>query len=162
MTTEPKTAIKPAAILALVLIVSALAFGAKAFVTNLTPYLTFDDARKSRGGVVQIMGPLDKTSVKSQASGLTFDIVEKTNPRERMTVLFKQSKPANFNLAIEVTAIGRYKPGMAGARGVFEADKLLVKCPSKYQGKDATTKEYGSEPGASSDGTGYAGQAPRL
>ena len=144
-THEPKTGIKPAALLGLVIILSALAFGAKAFVTNLTPYLTFAEARKAHG-TVQVMGPLDKASVQSSAAGLQFDIVEKTNANERMTVLFKQSKPANFNLAIEVTAIGRYKPGFGGARGIFEADKLLVKCPSKYQGKDATTKEYDNKP----------------
>lgn len=143
---ETKTGIKPAAILGLVIILSALAFGAKAFVTNLTPYLTFAEARKAHG-IVQIMGPLDKKSVQSSGDGLTFDIVEKTNPAERMSVLFKQSKPANFNLAIEVTAIGQYKPGYGGAKGVFHADKLLVKCPSKYQGTDATVKEYGTTDG---------------
>ena len=140
-----QTPIKPAALLGLLIILSALAFGAKAFVTNLTPYLTFAEARASRGGTVQVMGPLDKSSVRSDADGLRFDIVEKTNPKERMTVLFKESKPSNFNLAIEVTAIGSYKPGSMNGSGVFHADKLLVKCPSKYQGTDAETKEYGAK-----------------
>ena len=37
-------------------------------------------------------------------------------------------KPGNFNEATQVVAIGRYRDG------VLEAEKLLVKCPSKYQG----------------------------
>ena len=88
---------KPAAIVGLLIILSALAFGAKAFVTNLTPYLTFEQARSAAkgGGTVQVMGPLDKTSVRSAADGLTFTIYEKANPRDRLTVLFKQSKPSD-------------------------------------------------------------------
>ncbi|MBC7807227.1 MAG: cytochrome c maturation protein CcmE [Akkermansiaceae bacterium] len=134
---------KPAAIVGLLIILSAMAFGAKAFVTNLTPYLTFTQARQASNGTVQIMGPLDKSSVQSDASGLRFVITAKDNPADRMTVLFKESKPSNFNLAIEVTAIGRYVAGTTPNGGVFHADKLLVKCPSKYQGTE--TKEYGTK-----------------
>jgi cytochrome c-type biogenesis protein CcmE len=132
---------KPAAIVGMLIILSALAFGAKAFVTNLTPYLTFTQARQNTNGTVQIMGPLDKSSIQSSADGLRFVIISKDNPEDRMPVIFKESKPSNFHLAIEVTAIGRYVPGTTPNGGVFHADKLLVKCPSKYQGTE--TKEYG-------------------
>lgn len=134
---------KPAAIVGLLIILSALAFGAKAFVTNLTPYLSFSQARQNQNGTVQIMGPLDKTSIQSSADGLRFVIIDKGNPSDRMQVIFKESKPANFHLAIEVTAIGKYVPGTTPNGGVFHADKLLVKCPSKYQGTE--TKEYGTK-----------------
>ncbi len=136
---------KPAGIVGLLIILSMLAFGAKAFVTNLTPYVPFAQARQTHGGTVQIMGPLDKNSIASTVDGLRFDIFTKDNPADRMTVLFKESKPANFSLAIEVTAIGHYEPGATPGSGVFRADRLLVKCPSKYQGKDATEKEYGAK-----------------
>ncbi|MBC8139080.1 MAG: cytochrome c maturation protein CcmE [Fibrella sp.] len=134
---------KPAAIVGLLIILSALAFGAKAFVTNLTPYLTFAQARQTQNGTVQIMGPLDKSSIQSNADGLRFVITSKDNSQDRMPVIFKESMPSNFHLAIEVTAIGRYTPGTTPNSGVFHADKLLVKCPSKYQGTE--TKEYGAK-----------------
>ncbi len=136
---------KTPAIIGMLIILSALAFGAKAFVTNLTPYVSFAQARQSQNGTVQIMGPLDKNSIQSTTEGLRFDILAKDNPKDRMTVLFKESKPSNFSLAIEVTAIGRYQPGATPNSGIFHADKLLVKCPSKYQGTEAETKEYGSK-----------------
>ncbi len=126
---------KPAAWVGIVIILGALAFSSKAFVTNLTPYLTFEKARQApRSSTVQVMGALDKKSIRQQMGTLAFEIVSKEG--DRMPVSFKQQKPANFEQAIEVTAIGRFD----GA--TFRADRLLVKCPSKYQGTE--TKEYGA------------------
>ena len=44
-------------------------------------------------------------------------------------------KPANFEDAISIVAIGHYESG----RDEFVANKLLVKCPSKYQGAEVKT-----------------------
>jgi len=129
---------KPAAWFGLVVIICALAFGAKAFVTNLTPYVSFADARRAQG-TVQVMGALDKASISSGASGLDFTLIAKDGSNDRIPVTFQRTRPANFEMAIEVTAIGKWDGR------VFRADNLLVKCPSKYQGTDATTKEYGAE-----------------
>lgn len=127
---------KPAAWVGLAIIFGALAFGAKAFVTNLTPYVPFADARKA-SGQVQVMGALDKTSIKNTAAALEFSLVSKDGSGERMPVRFTAARPANFEEAIEVTAIGKFDGR------VFQADNLLVKCPSKYQGTE--TKEYGAQ-----------------
>jgi cytochrome c-type biogenesis protein CcmE len=85
------------------------------------------------------MGKLDKSVAPEHSGGyLNFQILEeKTN--ETMPVKFKGPKPGAFDQAISITAIGEYKDG------VFAADKLLVKCPSKYQGKEAEEKTYGAE-----------------
>ncbi len=53
---------KPAVWVGLAIIIAALLFGARAFITNLTPYVTFDQARTARGNV-QVMGKLDKKSI---------------------------------------------------------------------------------------------------
>ncbi|MDH4223841.1 MAG: cytochrome c maturation protein CcmE [candidate division Zixibacteria bacterium] len=37
-------------------------------------------------------------------------------------------KPANFEQATSIVVIGMYRDG------IFIADQVLVKCPSKYQG----------------------------
>src|SRR5689334_8947937 len=85
-------------------IVAALVFGGMAFVKNLTPYLPFAEAKQTMG-VVQVMGKLDKTSVTMDGGKLHFDLIEpKTGAR--MPVVFGHTRPANFLLAIEITAIG--------------------------------------------------------
>lgn len=127
---------KPAPLIGLVIILAALAFGARAFVANLTPYVAFREARE-RSGQVQVMGALDKASVVYRDGVLSFTLVAKTDG-DRLPVQFKKTKPGNFEQAVEVTAIGRWD----GA--VFQADNLLVKCPSKYQGTE--TKSYGADP----------------
>jgi cytochrome c-type biogenesis protein CcmE len=44
-------------------------------------------------------------------------------------VVSDDPRPANFEQAISIVAIGRYDQG----EQAFMADDLLVKCPSKYQ-----------------------------
>ena len=129
---------KPGPIVAFGVILSALGLGARAFVANLTPYLPFAEA-KAAHRVVQVMGKLDKSAGVRQDGGLLrFTLVEdKTG--ERLPVAFKQAKPSSFDQAISITAIGEFK------EGEFAAENLLVKCPSKYQGSEATEKSYSTK-----------------
>ena len=103
--------------------------GVMSFSKTLTPYLTFDEARKARG-VVQVMGSLDRTSDRydKATQRLAFDLVDDRG--RRMPVSYGGTRPANFQDAISIVAIGRYHEGR------IEAEKLLVKCPSKYQGAE--------------------------
>jgi len=126
---------KPAAWFGLAVIVAALAFGAKAFVANLTPYVSFDEARRAQHSV-QVMGSLDKASIRTTRDALEFTLVAKDGSGDRMPVTFTRAKPQNFEEAVEVTAIGKFDGK------IMRADNLLVKCPSKYQGTE--TKEYGA------------------
>ena len=123
-----------ASLLALVFI----GFGVTAFQKTLTPYLSFEEARKARG-VVQVMGGLDKTSDRYDTAReeLSFELVD---PRGRhMPVRYRGIRPANFKDAVSIVAIGRYR------EGGIEAEKLLVKCPSKYQGAEIE-KSYSAPP----------------
>lgn len=127
-----------AAALALVFIT----LGVTAFQKTLTPYLSFDEARKAKGAV-QIMGSLDKTSDRYDTTRqeLRFDLLDPNG--HRMPVTYRGIKPGNFKDAISIVAIGPYRDGR------IEAEKLLVKCPSKYQGAEVE-KAYssGSRPAA--------------
>ncbi len=117
-----------------------VALGLTAFNKTLTPYLSFDEARTSKG-VVQVMGALDKASDRYDTARqeLSFDLVD---PRgRRLPVSYRGIRPGNFKDAISIVAIGRYKEGR------IEAEKLLVKCPSKYQGTEVQ-KSYSSAPPA--------------
>ena len=122
-------------IIAPVAIGAALVGAGTAFVKNLTPYITFAEAQKTNG-TVQVMGGLEKSSVKLTSGNLAFTLVEKKTGA-RLPVVFGHTKPANFEMAIEITAIGHWDGS------VFQADNLLVKCPSKYQGTE--TKSYGTK-----------------
>ena len=58
-----------------------------------------------------------------------------------MPVVYRGIQPGNFKDAISIVAIGRYQDGR------IEAEKLLVKCPSKYQGAEVE-KAYAAQPAA--------------
>lgn len=123
--------------IAAVLTLAFVGFGLSAFQKTLTPYLTFEEAAKSRG-VVQVMGSLDKQSDRYDTAKeeLAFDLVDEHGGR--MPVVYRGIRPGNFKDAISIVAIGRYKDGRV------EAEKLLVKCPSKYQGAEVE-KQYSAK-----------------
>lgn len=123
-------------VVAAALAVAFVLLGVTSFTKTLTPYLSFDEARKARG-VVQVMGGLDKTSDRydTATQRLSFDLVDDRGAR--MPVSYGGIKPANFKDAISIVAIGRYRDGR------IEAEKLLVKCPSKYQGAEVE-RAYGA------------------
>ena len=126
--------------IAAALTLAFVGFGLTAFQKTLTPYLTFDEARKARG-VVQVMGGLDKTSDRYDTSRqeLSFELLD--DKGHRMPVVYRGIRPGNFKDAISIVAIGRYQDGR------IEAEKLLVKCPSKYQGAEVQ-KSYPASPPA--------------
>ncbi len=128
--------------IAAALTLAFVGFGLTAFQKTLTPYLSFDEAKKSNG-VVQVMGALDKQSDRYDQAReeLSFDLLD--DKGGRMPVVYKGIKPANFKDAISIVAIGRVHEGR------IEAEKLLVKCPSKYQGAEVE-KAYSSQPATKS------------
>jgi cytochrome c-type biogenesis protein CcmE len=98
----------------------------------MTPYVTFDEAAKSVR-VVQVMGGLEKGSSRydTTAKTLHFNLVDPAS-KKVLPVAYRDVKPANFEEAVSIVAIGRYREGS------FHAEKLLVKCPSKYQAAETT------------------------
>jgi cytochrome c-type biogenesis protein CcmE len=120
-----------------------LAFGGfsySQFSANLTPYVSYADARAAKRAV-QVAGGLVKGSSNydSQNHYLRFTLSDPENASLLMPVRYQGVKPANFEDAISIVAIGRFDP----AAGEFVANDLLVKCPSKYQGLESyETKSY--------------------
>jgi cytochrome c-type biogenesis protein CcmE len=102
-------------------------FGALSFRKTLTPYVSFEEARKS-GATVQVIGDIVFPEIKYDidAHQLQFPISDERG--DKMMVVYNGTKPANFEQADRVVVIGTYE------NEVFVADQLLVKCPSKYQG----------------------------
>jgi cytochrome c-type biogenesis protein CcmE len=121
-----------------VLVVAFLAYGTTSFKSNLTPYVSFEEATRTERKV-QVAGGLLENSTKyiDESEQLSFTIVEEGG--DSMPVLYEGVKPGNFEEAIQIVAIGNYKDG------TFHAEQLLVKCPSKYQGIEEDPRSYGSE-----------------
>jgi len=111
------------------IIIVFMVFGALSFRKNLTPYVSFEQAKKSEG-VVQIIGKLvlDETEYDLKKNLLYFTL--KNQKEERLSVVYDGIKPANFEQATDIVVIGKYEFDK------FVAEQVLVKCPSKYQGNE--------------------------
>jgi len=121
-----------------VLLLAFAAFSLKAFDSALTAYVPYEMARQESNRAVQVAGALvaGSTDYDDSTHFLHFTLVDEESG-DTMPVRYEGLKPANFDEAISIVAIGRYDEPTAE----FHAKKLLVKCPSKYQG--AEVKEYG-------------------
>ena len=113
-------------ILAFVLIALGAYFGVASFKKSVTPYISFAEARRS-SGMVQVNGVLaDKNYVmKKEEQYLEFKL--RDTQGQIMPVAYRGVIPGNFDQATSIVALGRFKDDH------FEAEQLLVKCPSKYQ-----------------------------
>ena len=104
---------------------------------------TFDDAAAS-GRKAHVVG----TWVKDAPSGydparnvFTFTMADTSGARR--SVVYANPKPANFEDAERVVVQGRMTAAAGGE--VFEAEHILVKCPSKYNNGGAEFEA--AEPG---------------
>lgn len=125
---------KRAYIIGTVLVIAFAALGFTQFKSMLTPYVGFSEARASEQRV-QLKGAIDKKSVKfdREANELVFDVTDEQG--QRLTIKYAGAQPGNFNQASHVVAAGKHKGDY------FEADELLIKCPSKYKGQSYSGDE---------------------
>lgn len=114
-------------IIGLLIIIIFIAYSAVTFNSSLTPYVTFEQAKKTSGSV-QVRGILAEGPVISLDGGKKLRFVLQDESGATVPVIYSGSKPDNFEQATSIVAIGKYRDDQ------FLAEKLLVKCPSKYQG----------------------------
>jgi cytochrome c-type biogenesis protein CcmE len=88
--------------------------------------LEADQARDSRvaGAIVP-----DSVQYSTRDIQLVFEISDETGT---LAISYHGPQPDMLVDAVEAVAIGRYDP----ETDVFEADELLMKCPSKYEEKE--------------------------
>ncbi|MDY6934490.1 MAG: cytochrome c maturation protein CcmE [Spirochaetota bacterium] len=92
----------------------------------LTPYVSFQSAMDS-GSYVQVIGKLDKSVAAEHYEGyFTFKLDDKDGTP--MNIIYRGTKPLNFDHANQIVALGSFNI----QQKIFEAEKILVKCPSKY------------------------------
>jgi len=113
-------------IVAIALLAVAASVGVSSFKRTMTPYIGFAEARNA-SGLVQVNGKLaDKDYVLKPAEQfLSFKLRDEKG--DVMPVEYRGVIPGNFDQAVSVVAIGKFQGDH------FEAQQLLVKCPSKYQ-----------------------------
>lgn len=131
------------AVIGLVIIIAALTFSAVAFKNNLVNSVPFAEAMKATDSDVQVMGaPVAGTMAYDSTIHAQCFTMRETATGQMLPVTYKGPKPEDldsaFSKAVAINATGTYDP----AQRVFVADKLLVKCPSKYQGQ-TTDRSYG-------------------
>lgn len=120
------------------LVIAFLAYGATSFKNNLTPYVSFDEAMKTASRV-QVAGALveDSSDYIDKDQELHFVIYDEAGVE--MAIRYSGVKPANFEEATQIVAVGSWRGE------VFNAEQLLVKCPSKYQGVDSDVTTHSEE-----------------
>lgn len=95
-------------------------------------YLTLEEALKvstqNSDNFIQIENKVDNSTIKYDATKpeLTFEMADDKNNRIKVTYL--DVKPDNFDSGYPVIVEGRFT-----GKDTFKADKVLVKCPSKYE-----------------------------
>lgn len=115
-------------ILAVVVIIGALVFGAVSFVETNVEYSNFVGA-ESVSKKVQVKGTWvqDKeTKFDAETSEFSFYMVDENGRLER--VVYDGAKPNNFEIADAIVVKGKFHDGS------FYAEDILTKCPSKYEG----------------------------
>lgn len=95
------------------------------------------------GQTVRVKGIVEPGTVvgKDGELGRTFRIVE--NGRS-IAVYYGKAMPDTFDEDMEVVILGKVDDSMT-----VQADEVMVKCPSRYEGNPPTANEQGTKPQAS-------------
>lgn len=100
-----------------------------AFMANASPYVSVAEAKGRGTEQVHVAGDILKETMRTDLvrREVRFDIRDEKG--DVMNVVYAGPPPANLGSATKVVAIGSMKDG------AFHSDKMLVKCPSKYEGQ---------------------------
>lgn len=87
---------------------------------------------------IMTQGLLDQDSVEWDAEKIELKFKIYEEGKETLQIRYEGVKPDNFSKDVIVIV-----EGFIGENGVFEAEKVQTKCPSKYEGEDM--ENYDSE-----------------
>lgn len=104
---------------------------------DASTYVTFDEAQEmassGNSSSIHVVGELKKTQsgeiigIQPSVDKLSFSFVMVDENQNEQTVFYNEPMPPDFQRSEKVVVIGSYQQNM------FVADKILMKCPSKYQ-----------------------------
>jgi cytochrome c-type biogenesis protein CcmE len=129
-------AVKPLYLIGIAIILLAIVLGYYGLRSAFRPYTTSVSEAMSTARGVQLAGFLypGETGSYDDKGDFTFKLQDGTG--KVVQVVYPKPKPANFEQAVSIVAIGHYDV----AKNAFLADDMLVKCPSKYQEQLDQTK----------------------
>ncbi len=113
------------------IILIAVVYGLFGVKDSFRSYTTSIEEAKSTTRSVQLAGFLGSQGEYDDQGRWTFLLQDEMG--QQVKVVSAEPRPANFEQAVSIVAIGQYDP----TAEVFMADSLLVKCPSKYQEQTA-------------------------
>jgi cytochrome c-type biogenesis protein CcmE len=113
------------------IIIIALAIGMIASsLVSTSSYASFNESSKSPGSEFHVVGKLDKSKEMvydhiQDANLFTFYMIDNLGTERK--VFLHENKPQDFERSEQVVVIGKSK-----GTDEFDANKILMKCPSKY------------------------------
>ena len=113
-----------------IIVVAAMAMAMFSFQSTLTAYVSVSEAKVS-DRPVQVAGVVVKGTKRYDLDTNSLVFTLKEDAGDRMNVEYNGPKPANFDEVSKVVSVGKYNK----TRQIFEASELLVKCPTKYEGR---------------------------
>ena len=126
------------------IIVIALAIGAiMTTVSDSSTYSNFTEAMENPGKEYHVVGQLNKEAEMSynpevDANLFSFSMFDNDSVEQR--VHFAGSKPQDFERSEQIVLVGKYE------NNSFQASKILMKCPSKYNdGQEGEMQEFTAE-----------------
>ena len=119
--------LKPLHLIGIAIILLAIVTGYFGLRSAFRPYTTSVSEAVDSGRSVQLAGFLGSTGEYDTNGNFTFNLQDGTG--KLVKVIYPKPKPANFEQAVSVVAIGHYD----ASQKAFMAEDMLVKCPSKYQ-----------------------------
>ena len=106
-------------------------------------YVNFDQAQKmsveGNKSSIHVVGELKKdesgnvVGIKPGDDKVSFSFIMLDDNNREQTVLHNQPMPPDFTKSEKVVVVGRY------SGDIFMAEKILLKCPSKYQEQQQLT-----------------------
>ena len=115
------------------IIIAFLAFSGMAFRDSLTPYVNFSKA-KTLSGNVQVRGVLVSPQISVSGNNKIMEFALQDETGQVADIVYSGIKPDGLEQATSIVVIGKYQ------RGQFVAERLLIKCPSKYQRQGSVEK----------------------
>ena len=115
-------------ILLVALLLAFISYAGWSFADSVTPYVGIKEAKAATSSSVQVKGLLAKDAPAPHMEGNDFVFtLQDEETGEELLVHYHGTKPDQFDEAHHIVAIGK----MQGE--AFSSDKLLIKCPSKYE-----------------------------
>lgn len=115
-------------ILLVALLLAFIGYAGWSFADSVSPYVGIKEAKAATSSSVQVKGLLAKDAPAPHMEGNDFVFtLQDEETGEKLLVHYHGTKPDQFDEAHHIVAIGK----MQGE--AFSSDKLLIKCPSKYE-----------------------------